>query len=66
MLVVGAGADVGSDLVEDGRDLEEQRIMLGEVVEILEIGEEMGAEFPDMLAVTGIGLVTLGEDACRA
>ena len=61
--MVGAGADVGSDLVEDGRDLEEQRVVFGEVVEILEVGEEMGAKFPDMLAVAGIGLVALGEDA---
>ena len=63
VFMVGARADVSADLVEDGGDLKEQRIVLGEVVEILEVGEEMGAEFPDMFAVAGIGLVTLGEDA---
>ena len=36
VLVVGARADVGADLVEDGGDLEQQRVVRRELVEIRE------------------------------
>lgn len=36
VFVVGAGADIGADFMEDGGDLEEQRVMGGELVDIFE------------------------------
>ena len=51
VFVVGAGADVGADLVEDGGHLEQQRVVLRELVEVGEFVEEPGAQAADVLAV---------------
>ena len=66
VLVMGAGADVGADFVEDGGDLQEEGIVLVEVVEILKVFQEMLAEFPDVFAVAGIGLEFFRKDTSGA
>jgi hypothetical protein len=63
VFVVGAGADVGADFVEDGGDLEEEGVVRGELVEVLEFVEEAGAESANVFAVAGVGLVSVREDA---
>ena len=64
MFVMRARADVSADFMEDSRDFQEQHIMFVELVKILEVGDKMLAKFPDILAVTGIGLVSVRQNPC--
>jgi len=63
VLVVGARADIGADLVKDGSDLKKERVVGGELVEVGERIKKVFAEVADMFAVGGIRLLAFCQDA---
>ena len=62
MLVMGLGAHVGADLMENGGYLQQQEIVIAELMELLEFFEKQLAKVSYVVAVTWIRLVALGEN----
>ena len=65
MLVVRTRTDISANLMENRRNLQQEEIVFSELMQILEVVYKMIAEFSDMLTVSGIRLITPGEDSRR-